>query len=670
MRRVWIGFAFLITSSVCQAQVTDHTGDLDKLDFEQLVDVQVTTASKHLQSLSDVPAAIYVVTQEEIHRSGARAIPEILRMVPGLQVGKATNGIWQVGARGFGGRFANKLLVLINGRSVYASIYSGVFWETLDLPLEEIDRIEVVRGPGGALWGANAVNGVINIITKRASETQDTLVSVGLEPSNIGDSNQGTIRYGSTLRNGYYRVYLHSTRLPAGQTAAGGSANDDLASNTGGFRADWKLGTNQTLSLTGEAYGIRESQSNLVGQLTAPFLVEKNYRFDAKGWNVVAKWNREFNDGNESLQAFIEGQTRDMPEVGSSEHILDVDWQREVHSPRSRLIYGLDIRTGTLDTTAGTAFFQPASSTTRLASAFIHKESALSARTRLEIGAKLEAHSNTKPEILPSIRLLHTDAKNRTYWASVSRAVRTPSDAEIHSDVFLAPKVDPMSGLFIVPHVRGTSSFQSESLIAYEAGVRARLSSKTSLDAAAYFNVYDKLRSFKPGAPFFVPSPVPHIELPVEFANGLKGTTAGLEISVRHRPSPNLNLVLNLTAFSTKLHNNPLEDITPLYGADGRAQAPRYQASFASYYSPSASTDIDAEITWNDREIAGPPEIGPIPGYWLANLRFAWHPQSNLELQLSIRNVFGTKTLQGTSSFTEQFAVPQRHLYLGATYRF
>ena len=494
--------------------------DLLSLSVEDLLQIEVTTVSKRAQPLSEAPAAVTVITSEDIRRSGMTNVPDLLRMVPGLHVANIDSSTWAITARGFNGQFANKLLVMIDGRSVYTPLFSGVYWDVQDLLLEDIDRIEVVRGPGGTLWGANAVNGVINIITKEASQTQGLLVT-GLG-GNL-DRVQAGVRYGGELsKRVHYRAYLKYVNRDDFDDRGGVPANDQWDAARGGVRVDWQLTDVDRLSLQGDYYG---------GETDETSLLLSQSETDIGGGNAIGRWTHEFSEDSDlQLRLWYDRTERDGDLLGEDRDTFDVELQHRF-SPFDRhdLVWGAGYRltADEIDSSSG-VLFDPDSRTVQLANGFVQDEiSVVEDLLSLTLGTKIEYNDYSHLEFLPNARALLTPWERHSIWAAVSRAVRAPSRAE--NDVALLVPSTPPPPHFL--QLNGNSSFDAENLLAFELGYRVQPLTQVSFDVAAYYNDYDDLRSLEPRAAL-INFPAPGlVTVPLAAENRLDARGYGVEIS-------------------------------------------------------------------------------------------------------------------------------------------
>ena len=634
--------------------------DVAGLSLEDLLNTEVSTVSRKSQRLSQTAAAVFVLTGEEIQRSGATSIPEALRMVPGVQVARMGNARWAVSARGFNGRFANKLLVQMDGRSIYSQVFSGVIWEQEDTLIEDIDRIEVIRGPGAALWGANAVNGVINIITKKARATQggQATVSAGNE-ERVG----GSLRWGGDDGgSGNYRVWAKGLRREASDDA---SNIDPNHSARAGFRYDNALGEGSRVSVVGEAYRVRagdmwdrpdvRAETLASGFVTPTFVTARH-----SGANIVGRYDTVLGDGSElGLQSYLEHSEIDVPwAVQDKRDTADFDLQHRIHGSAHDFIWGLGYRISHdhLQPRTSNFSFLRERRTLRLFSAFAHDEwTLIPDRLRLIAGSKVEHNDFTGWEWQPNVRLAWTPNDTQTIWGALSRAVRTPAQAEEDASLDLeviAPSASvPLSNLIVV-RAPGKLS-RAEKVTSFDLGYRQQLTSTLSLDAAAFAARYTDLRSGElPEVSMeFVMTPmgaIPYLRTATETAMELEARTHGAELAVDWHPLQSWRLQAAYTYFRDRI-SDPLGAMRE----DGyRGKAPRQTASLRSSHNLGRDWQLDGWLRHTDR-LAEP----AVPGYTELDLRLAWRVTRDLELSLVGQNLLHRQHLEWVGDY-----VPTRRL--------
>jgi iron complex outermembrane recepter protein len=508
------------------------TQDLNQLSLAELGKVEITTVSKDPETVQRTPAAVYVITQEEMRRSGATTLPEALRLAPGVEVARIDADHWSVAVRGFAGQFSKSLLVLINGRSVYTPLFSGVYWDAQNVMLDDVDRIEVIRGPGGTIWGANAVNGVINIITKNAKETNGFLSSAGGGSLDQGVAN---VRYGSTTAKGLsYRLYsMGAMRGP--EYHPNGDNFDDWRMGQLGFRTDWTRGTQDSYTVQGDIYRGKSGESLQLAAFSPIAEVTEEDEASFSGGNLLARWRRTTSDGSDiQIQAYFDRTNRQDIEVGETRDTLDVDYlQRQRTFGEQELTWGLGARLSPSNViqTSPAVNFLPNQQTDSIYSSFIQYELPLfEDKFTVTAGNKFERNNFCGLGYEPSVRLLWSPTDRQSAWAAVTRALRTPSrlDDDVQFDILVQATPPPPVFFEIV----GNPKMKAEQLIAYESGYRARLSKSLYVDFAAFFNTYKDLQGYGPLSLAETSNPPPlDVLIVVPYANVIEGRTIGTEIN-------------------------------------------------------------------------------------------------------------------------------------------
>jgi iron complex outermembrane receptor protein len=567
--------------------------DLRQATIEDLMNIEITSASRKEQRAADIAAAVFVITHEDIRRSGMTTIPDLLRLAPGVDVAQINSNKWAVSVRGFNGLRANKLLVLVDGRSVYNRLFSGVLWDEQDLMLDDIDRIEVIRGPGAAIWGANAVNGVINIVTKAAADTQGGLVRV--DGGRSGE--QGAVRYGGTLGAASYRLYSQWTRRDQSVIAEGTRANDASHTVTTGFRAD---GATQPDAWMVEG-GFTAGQSRALWPNTDPQTAARepiaNDPSDTQGVHLLGRWTHTRASGASlQTQSFVDIAGRQEPVANYDRRVFDVDTQYHTAlGAHHDLVAGAGYRFIN-ETFAGHAGFSltPADNSASLLTAFVQDEIALFGnRLAVTLGSQVQYDSGSGAGVQPTARLMWKGLPRQRLWAATSRALRTPSlqDRGIRVDF---PPVPSASGLPLFVTALGNPAAKTENLVDAEAGYRLEIGTAAWIIATGFVGRYDDLQTQEQSAPAvqFVPSP--YILVTSKFGNQLQATTRGLEVAGHWTPVPAWRLDGSYTAF----HVTPQLAATSLdpaaVGEDG--SAPRTQWQLRSTFSPVARASFDVAI--------------------------------------------------------------------------
>jgi iron complex outermembrane recepter protein len=537
---VLLGWTLHVTAPKSWAdtpQGSQKTGEnLTHLSLKQLGNTEVTTVSKEPVKIAHTPAAIFVITQEDIRRSGATSIPEALRLAPGVEVARIDSDKWSIGVRGFGSRLSRSVLVLIDGRAVYTPLFAGVYWEVQDTLLQDVDRIEVIRGPGGTIWGANAVNGVINIITKSAKNTHGALVSTG---GGSLDQGFGGFRYGAgNGKNLDYRVY--GKAFTRGHEFHSDQRQFDAwRMGQAGFRTDWDVDTRDTLTLQGDLYNGDAGEKVGITTYSPPSVATFEQNAELSGGNLLGRWRRALGEGSDvQVQAYYDRTNRHEPSFGETRDTFDIDFLHHLTLPkRQSFLWGLGTRLspGNFIQVVPTIVFTPAQVTDKLYSAFAQDEIALvSNQLWLTIGSKFLHNNYSGFDAQPAARLLWAPNTRESVWGAVTRVVRTPSRVE--EDLQLSGLVSSNPLVFV--RAIGDGKFSAERLIGYEAGYRTLVVPTLYLDVAAFHNDYNHLLSLETGTPFSEASPPPtHLVVPIFFRNGLLGTTSGIELAPDWRPT-------------------------------------------------------------------------------------------------------------------------------------
>jgi iron complex outermembrane recepter protein len=620
------------------ASAQEKAQDISSMTIEQLMQIQVTTVSRSEGSVEKSPAAIYVITETDIRRSGATSIPDLLRMVPGLEVAQINAHTWAISARGFNGRFSNDLLVMIDGRTVYSPLFSGVFWDQQDVPLEDIDRIEVIRGPGATLWGANAVNGVINIITKKAEDTQGGLVRSGGGNVNLGF---GDLQDGGTIGSkAHYRVFTTSfaenhLELPSGAN----DAEDQWQMGQIGFRMDWDLSARNSFTLEGDLHGGMESQELVkLVSFTPPFLQQIEDNTGLAEGDVLARMTHTFAGGSQlSAQFYFDRTNYNDAVFGENRNTYDLDVQDQFSlGSRQTVVWGLGYRR-TVDE-IGTRFgltFNPPSADEDLFNLFVQDQVQLvENHLSLIVGSKFEHNDFSGNDAQPTVRLLWTPQSRQALWLAVSRAVRIPNRAN-DAVVFSRAGVPLGNGENGILTIFGDRAFESENLLAYEAGYRLQPVGRLSFDFTGYYNRYTGLEDLELAAPFLQANPPPpHIILPAVFSNGLYADSHGVEIAANWNVTDKWRLSSGYTLLVESLWLAP--------GARPTAQndtsvgdMPRNQFQIRSYLDLPANLQLDSSLEYVSRLPAQ-----AVPSYERFDGRLAWHPTPALEFSVVVQNLF------------------------------
>ena len=633
------GFLAVCLTSPTPAQTSRSVPDVTAMSMEDLMNLQVTSVSKRTQKVADAAAAIFVITQDDIRRSGATSIPEALRLAPGLEVARIDQNKWAIGSRGFNGRFDNKLLVLIDGRSVYTPLFSGVYWNVQDVMLEDVDRIEVIRGPGATLWGANAVDGVINVITKKAKATQSAVVTAG---AGTDERAAGGVRYGGKLGdNTYYRAYTKYFDWGPSAYPSGMTAHDGWDALRGGFRADWTPAGANSLTVQGDVYRSRFDETLTVASLSAPY--SNTFPNDGKysGGNILGRWNHTSERSSMSLQMYYDNTTiTDHSLFGDHQNILDLDFQHGFHVGDSQqIVWGLGYRSiRDKNESSFTVSLQPNQVTLNQFSTFLQDEiSLVDNRLQITLGSKFERNEFTGFEIEPNARLLWNLTPNQSIWTAVSRAVRTPALTEeglrLNSAVIPPGAPSNPTPFPAVIAVFGSHQFNSEDLLAYELGYRVQATSNLSLDIATFYNNYSNLRTAEPGAPRVEGSPAPtDIVIPFVAGNKMSGGTYGVELFADWKVVPKWRLAGSYSYLQMDIHKNANSlDPTP---DNPNGSSPRHQWYLRSSIDLPKHFDQDTTLRFVDQL----PGLN-VPSYYSLDAHLGWRPVTRVEMSIGGQNL-------------------------------
>jgi iron complex outermembrane receptor protein len=603
--------------------------DLTGLSLEELHNVEVTSVSKRPEKYAEVAAAVSVITQEDIRRSGVTSIAEALRLVPGVQVAQIDSNQWAVGIRGFGSRLSRSMLVLMDGRSVYTPLFAGVYWEVQDTLLEDIDRIEVIRGPGGTLWGANAVNGIINIVTKDSKDTQGGLAATGVGSYERGF---GAFRYGGKTRQGRtYRLYGKFFDRAA-NFHPNADNFDGWEMGQFGFRADTAADRTSHWTLQGDLYDGRTGYRTTITKLDPPSsqVIEDETRLS--GGNILGRWQRKSTNSDLGLRFYYDRTNHAEPSFEEQRDTVNLDLQQELElSNRYHFIWGAayEISTGKV-IGVPTVSFVPARRTDNVYSGFIHTETTLfHKRLRLAGGTKVLYNSYSGLEAQPTARASWMFSRRQTVWLSFSRSVRTPSRLE--HDLSLTSLLNPKVPSFL--RLSGTKSFDSEILRAYEAGYRASVAEKAFVTLDVFYDQHPNLMSFELGAFFKEKQPPPlHFVVPLSFANNLRGHSYGAEFSYDWLMNGRWRIGGAYSFLKLDLRNRGGNDLKSATSTEG--SSPNHQASVRSQVDLPGNLELDLAL----RYVSSLPSQ-KIASYTTSDARFGWHLTKTLELSVVGRNL-------------------------------
>ena len=597
--------------------------DLSELSLEELAQVEITSVSRRAEPVSQAAASVFVITAEDIRRSGAPSLPDVLRLAPNLQVQRMNAGEYAITARGFNGfETSNKLLVLIDGRSVYSPLHSGVFWDSLNVMLEDIERIEVISGPGGTLWGANAVNGIINIITRSAADTQGSLASVS-----VGDEDSRfAFRHGGDFENGAWRAFVTGFSRDDTFRPTGGDATDAISGVRAGFRTDWTAGLSDFV-VQGVAWDINTAEDDDYS----------GSRIDVSGGHLLGRWTRPMAGGETQVQAYVDHNHR----VGFAfdETVQTADFHAQharLLGERHQLVFGggyrwisSELRTNPIYG----SFIVPEEETIQLTNLFVQDQIGLTSDLTLTLGVKFEDNSFSGQEWLPSVRLAWSRPGGGLLWGAVSRATRTPNRIErgLTAPGFLEPR-----------------DFQSELLTAYEVGYRAAPRPNLSFSVTAFYNVYDQLRTVS-----FTPVTL----LPLHFTNNGEGETWGVEAWGAWQVNPRWRLSLGVQTLEKDISAPPGTDIT---GVISQGQDPDYQVLLRSQADLTDRLEFDASL----RAVG---DLITVEEYVDLDLRLGWEVNDQVELSISGRDLLTDERVETYDNRRRAFG---RSVFATVTARF
>lgn len=634
--------------------------ELKDLSLAELMDIEVTTVSKHPEKLAETAAAITVITPEDIRRSGATSIPDLLRLAPGFNVARIDNHRYAVSARGFNGEFASKLLVMIDGRSIYTPLFNGVFWDRRDVMLEDIERIEAIRGPGCALWGANAVNGIVNIITKSAKDTQGSLMSVG------GGTEErwfGSFRHGAKAgENVYFRIYGKGFER---DDLAGGDLADNWRFGQGGFRLDWVPSETDTLTFEGDFhYGNASETVRLATTVPPAFAQVQNNDIHYRGGNLLGRWTHHWSDESESeFQAFFDGTKRDS--LGKEERYTgDIEFQhRLLLGERNEITGGIGYHVSADRFEPSIVSFVPPERTLQYFNVFVQDEiMLLPEKLHLTLGSKFERNDYTGFETQPNARLAWMPRPQHTVWGTVARSVRTPARFERDVDALFQPITVPGVPSPVVVHGTGNPDFESATVMTYEMGYRYRMRERMTADLVGFYNEYDRLRSLEPGTLDLISTP-PVLNGTLD--NGVRAESYGVELALQFQINDWWSLRPSYAYLEIQAHAASSQSADEI---EAEGSSPRHQFSARSLMNFGRRWELDCWLRYVDQL----PFLN-IPSYLTMDVRLAWHPKANLELALIGQNLFDN---QHPEFFENRFGVPgqpaevERGVYAKVTWRF
>lgn len=617
---------------------------LKNLTLEQLSSIEVTSPSREPTPQFRSPVAIFIITGDDIRRSGVTTIPDALRLAPGVEVARIDSSKWSIGIRGFGTRLSRDVLVLIDGRTVYTPLFAGTYWEVQDTLLEDVDRIEVIRGPGGTIWGPNAVNGVINIITKNSKDTQGTFASAG-----GGNFEQGfaNFRYGGDDGNGLtYRGYFKGfNRGP--EHHFDGDNFDGWWGVQAGFRMDWTSGPRDEFTVSGDAYKQQDGERVSFTTYVPPLTENLDGTALLSGADVLFRWKRTISDGNDiQVQAFYDRTNRHEPNLDENRDTVDVDYlQRTKISSRQELIFGAEGRVsdGRFNEIAPGLVFFPFHRADYLVTGFFEDDITLvNDKVLLTAGSKILNTNYTGAGFQPSVRLLWTPNAQNSVWISYTHALRTPSDAE--ENFYLSSFLGTPRGLEEFARFNANKFFAPEMLNAYELGYRTLIAKNLYVDIASFYNHYHDIFSEDvTGAPFvetLLPFPVPvqppaHLLLPAQFRNDIHGYTKGVEVAPEWRPTDFWRLRGSYSFLLMNLAQNAGPGAIGLGTASLTGSSPQHEADIDSSFDIGKNIQLDLVYRY-----VSALSSQKVPAYSTGDARIAWRFSPHLEFSVAGENLF------------------------------
>jgi iron complex outermembrane receptor protein len=639
--------------------------------LEELMNIEVTSVSKKAQRLGATAASVFVIAAEDIRRSGISVLPELLRLAPGVQVSRLSSGGWAVGIRGFNDEFSNKLLVLVDGRSVYNEFYGLVFWDTLNIAIDDIERIEVIRGPGAAMWGTNAVNGVINIISKSAKATQGGLVAGG---GGSAATSTGSVRYGGEASPGvFYRAGTQNTTVDPFQILRSASPSRGWTNRSGDFRLDWDISAKDSLLVSGDIYSSSLGMMVPAATISSPNAPLADDRAISTGENVNARWQHVYSETSSIEVHFsYEHMLRNDPQSKIDLGVFDYAFQQHAHiGSRNDVIWGLTARQDSFHSTPTPALrLNPLNSGRDEVAVFAEDEIALiPGKLSFIVGAQASHTATIGYAIQPTGRLLWTPTQSLSSWIAVSRAERTPSVYDRGLDYYAPPVTIPSGSPYIpsflgIAHVMGNPTAQSETVLAYETGQRVQAAKQISFDVSTFYNVYQHLSSVSPGSPVLAfSSGVPYLTIPTTYGNQRFGESYGAELATTWNATSRWRLTGGYSWLRVETHSKPGDP--SLDEVRTSSATPHHQWDIRSNFDLTRTIQIDTALYY----YAAMPQTG-IPQHLRGDLRIGWRPVSKIELSIGVQDAFAANHLEYESTRFNQTAQIPRNFYGKLTWRF
>ena len=656
--------ALSVAAQTAEPNTPPETSASRRLTLEELLNVEVSTVSRNEQRLAETPASVAVLTGEDLRRSGVNDLAEALRLVPGVQVARLTSHQWAVSVRGFNEVFANKLLVMVDGRSVYTPLFSGTVWSSQDIPLENIERIEVVRGPGASMWGANAVNGVINIITRSARETQGGQLTVG--GGNL-DQFIGSFRYGMELSENAWLRFDGKYREHGGMEGLNGEPNgDDFRAGNGGFRLDWTPSESADFTLLGQGHYGRYNEPISLLDLSIPAFVNMTSVSVNSGGDLLGRWTRKLHEGSElEVQTYLDYSEIQSSWINDRRMTFDFElnhrWQL---GERQEITWGVGYRLNADEViaTEDTVLFPVTERSVNIFSAYFQDSMTLLPDELTAIaGVRLEHNDYTGFEAQPTLRAFWQLAEEHAVWTAASGAVRTPSradnDAIVALDLLPPGTAHPV--LPVLTRFYGSTAFESEKLWAFELGYRWHPIARFNFDLTGYYNLYDQLRGTSQGTPFpNNPLAPTYLVMPLQAVNDTSGNSYGAELTAAWQATERWRWRLGYSVLALDLDGS---DAASLEGA-----IPHHQFTLRSLLQVSATVELDATLRYVD-ELPGT----RVPAYLTADVRLGWKPCASVELSIIGQNLLDSPHQEfSTSTIRYQPAAITRAVYGQLTWSF
>ena len=648
---------------------TAPPSDLTQMSLEDLMRVEVTSVSRKEKEAWKSGAAVYVITQDDIRRSGAVNIPDVLRIVPGVDVARIDSNSWAIGIRGFNYRYATKLLVLVDGRTVYTPGFSGVYWDQQNVPLENIDRIEVIRGPGGTVWGANAVNGVINIITKSAKNTQGGLVVAG---TGSEENARGMVQYGGKAgSDGFYRIYGNYFNVASSPLTSGGSGVDAWHGIQGGFRSDWTLSPNDKLTIQGDYNGTSEGQmitTLFTNRLPDMFTLPDTVRVGSE--NLLGRWSHTFSNGSDAQVQIYYDRFRRFDQALDIVNTGDADFQYHFHvGGRHDVVAGVGYRLTDHSYTNGYEIaFGNGYRRDSLYSTFIQDEITFAKTVDLTIGSKVEHNAYTGFEYQPSAQIVWTPKEHHAIWASVSQAVQQPSWFYESARLALATFPVPGAG-FGVFELLGNPNVKAEHLLDFEVGYRTQVSQRLSVDLTGFLSHYDNFETAEPQAPYFTAVPGPsHLVVPSEYQNLADVRTYGGEMAFNWNLTKDWRISPGFSLLQMRITQDPSSQDATVQMTPGNS--PKFQWQLRSLWNLRRNLEWDTSAYFVGGLRGGPTASGPVSSYTRVDTRLGYRFGEATELSVAGQNLLTPRHPEFSDGLQVNPTQVERSFVVNMTWRF